>query len=171
MEIEDNTNALFVEPNAYIQHFDGNESKKRKKIVFQEPYETLPNYYLDNDFKKPDRDCSLKPKPKPEHKPEPKQSNNSPFHFPFDLKSFFPLLAGLFKNGGGLSNIMSMLTGGKEKSNGNFDFSSLLSNFTKGGELSNIFELFKGNSVSKTKSNKHELKETDFQIKGYTRVE
>lgn len=56
MEFEDSRFALFSEPNAYIQSFRGNK-EKTKKVVFQEPYETLPNYYINNNFKKRDCDC------------------------------------------------------------------------------------------------------------------
>ncbi len=162
---EDSTKALFAEPNAYIQNYrvEKNE-KKREKIVFQEPYETLPNYYMNNGFKKGDCDCETKPKPNP----KPNNKPNSPFPFSFDFKNLMPLLGGFLKNGN-LSNIVSMLTGKGEKSNGNFNLSQLLSGLGGDG-LSNIFNLFKGSNNSKAK-NKVDLKQTDFQINEYTRVE
>ena len=55
MDFEDNLNSLYCDPNAYIQRFEKEE--KAKKIVFQEPYECLPNFYINNDFKKHDCDC------------------------------------------------------------------------------------------------------------------
>lgn len=61
MEFEDSRFALFPEPNAYIQKFDKEIKKKEiKKIVFQEPYETLPNHYINNNFTKHDCDYVAK---------------------------------------------------------------------------------------------------------------
>ena len=56
MEIEDSRNALFCDPNAYIQQFKP-ENTEVKKVVFQEPYEALPNFYIDNNFSKHNCDC------------------------------------------------------------------------------------------------------------------
>ncbi len=56
MEIEDSRNALFCDPNAYIQKLDNKDKCEPRKIVFQEPYEQLPNFYLDNNFTK--HNCS-----------------------------------------------------------------------------------------------------------------
>lgn len=59
MEFEDSRNALFVEPNAFVQNFNRQERKNNetKKIVFQEPYECLPNHYLNNNFTKHGCEC------------------------------------------------------------------------------------------------------------------
>ena len=58
MEFGDSRNALFTEPNAYIQKFNADcKEKEIKKIVFQEPYETLPNFYINNNFIKHKCDC------------------------------------------------------------------------------------------------------------------
>ena len=58
MEFGDSRNALFTEPNAYIQKFKADcKNKEIKKIVFQEPYETLPNFYINNTFTKHNCDC------------------------------------------------------------------------------------------------------------------
>lgn len=58
MEFEDSRLALFPEPNAYIQKFDKDcKEKNIKKVVFQEPYETLPNFYINNNFTKHGCDC------------------------------------------------------------------------------------------------------------------
>ena len=51
MEFEDNKNAMFCDPNAYIQNFNNNK-KETRKVVFQEPYECLPSRYINNNFKK-----------------------------------------------------------------------------------------------------------------------
>ncbi len=58
MDFEDNLNSLYCDPNAYIQRFEKN--KETKKIVFQEPYECLPSYYINNDLKKHNCDCVAK---------------------------------------------------------------------------------------------------------------
>ena len=58
MEFEDSRFALFPEPNANIQIF---EKRETKKIVFQEPYECLPNYYVNNDFVKHNCNCVANP--------------------------------------------------------------------------------------------------------------
>lgn len=59
MEFEDSRLALFSEPNAFIQNFNNPKQKEKeiKKIVFQEPYETLPNFYINNNFTKHNCDC------------------------------------------------------------------------------------------------------------------
>lgn len=62
MEFEDSRNALFCDPNAYIQRFDVENKCKPKKVIFQEPYESLPAFYLDNNFIKHECDCVLKHK-------------------------------------------------------------------------------------------------------------
>ena len=61
MEFEDSRLALFPEPNAYIQKFNKDcKEKGIKKVVFQEPYETLPNFYINNNFTKHGCDCVAK---------------------------------------------------------------------------------------------------------------
>jgi len=59
MEFEDSRFAIFADPNAYIQNFNMPDcaEKEIKKIVFQEPYETLSNFYLNNNFTKHDCGC------------------------------------------------------------------------------------------------------------------
>ena len=51
MENEDSRNALFCDPNAYIQNFKNNK-KQTEKVVFQQPYEHMSNFYIDNEFSK-----------------------------------------------------------------------------------------------------------------------
>ncbi len=57
MENEDSRNALYCDPNAYIQRFEKKEKHKPRKVVFQEPYEQLPNFYINNNFTKHNCDC------------------------------------------------------------------------------------------------------------------
>lgn len=172
--------------------------KPPQKVVFSEPYESVPNFYLNNNFKKGNCDCIPKPKPKcPPPKPP----------FSFDLKNILPLLSGLFKGGNGASgigNILSILNqnssgeqfrgeqGGVEQGNGwqsggtqggNLDFSSILKTLSNSGGLDGILNLFKPkNKNEKTKSGlfKNNMtnlseddtnKSTDFVIKNYSRVE
>ena len=189
MEFEDSRNALFVEPNAYIQKFDNCKSDKEvKKIVFQEPYETLPNHYLNNNFKKHDCDCVSK-----SHKPnkhdcsfnDKKNFNNHDNNcnhtnkqtgFSFDMKSLLPFL-GLFNKGGGadLSNLVGMLNNGNNLQNNNSSPISLISSLMSNKDMmSGILNLFKGgglNFFNKKQATKKEIKTTDFEIKNYTRVE
>lgn len=165
MEFEDSRNALFVEPNAYIQGFEHHKSKnqnfKQKKIVFQQPYDLMPSYYPDNNFKKNNGD-SLKSNYKEcKHESEHPKSNN----FGFDLKSLLPFL-GMLGNGSpeGLGSIVSKFSSGE----GGFNLANLLPELLKNKDLVSSFL-----SGFKKKSNpqKKELKTTDFEIKNYTRVE
>lgn len=127
MEFEDSRFALFPEPNAYIQKVEKN--KEPKKIVFQEPYECLPNFYMNNNFTKHNCDCVSKSKEngfkdninqhnnplninhdckcnhendvnKNHHHDNCHHSQNSSKQSGFDLKSLLPLL-GLFNKSGG----------------------------------------------------------------------
>lgn len=164
INMEDSRNALFVEPNAYIQKFN-KEEKGIKKVVFQEPYECMPNYYIDNNFKKGNCDCVSKPKDdclKGKEKND-CQNNQGGFNF----QSLLPILSMLGKGGGtDFSQITSLLNGGTNSMN---LISTLLSN--KDG-LSNILNIFKGGGLnSSNKNKKTQIKSTDFEIKNYTRVE
>ena len=87
MEKEDSRFALFTEPNAYVQNYnnancDCKKEKERKKIVFQEPYETLPNFYVNNNFTKHNcvknnQPCDIFPKPHHDYKCNHDILNNS----------------------------------------------------------------------------------------------
>ena len=57
MNFEDSRNAIYCDPNAFIQKQAPKEECKRKKIVFQQPYESMPAFYINNNFKKRDCDC------------------------------------------------------------------------------------------------------------------
>ena len=149
--------------------------KPPQKVVFSEPYESVPNFYLNNNFKKGNCDCIPKPKPKcPPPKPP----------FSFDLKNILPLLSGLFKGGsgaGGIGNILSMLNqnssgeqGGGEQNGawqsggtqgGNLDFSSILKNLSNTGGLDGILNLFKPkNKNEKTKSGLFKNENSNFNF-------
>lgn len=186
MEFEDSRNALFVEPNAYIQKFDSKEKNKTKKIVFQEPYECMPNYYLNNDFKKGDCDCVHKKHNKDnceqkENKnwwnvgllPKNEQKTNG---LGFELKNLMPLL-GLFNKSGGanLGQIVGLLNNSNSQENGNVNPINLVSGlFSNNNAIGGILNLFKSGGFgmfNKSKGEKKEIKTTDFEIKNYTRVE
>ena len=198
MEFEDSRNALFVEPNAYIQNFNGQERKNNetKKIVFQEPYECLPNHYLNNNFTKhgcecitkhgnnahDKQDCNCNNKHKNENQCDNNCCDKNNNHndkkngfFGFDLKKLMPLLS-LLGNGGnsGLGQIASLLNNSEsdlKNSNPMNLISSLMSNKDA---MSGILNLFKGGGLNfsgKSKPSKKEIRTTDFQIKNYTRVE
>lgn len=167
MEYEDSRYALFTEPNAYIQRFDNCEKKETKKIVFQEPYENIPNFYIDNGFKKGDCDCVNKPK-------EDKKPSCPSNPFPFDFKNLLPLLASLGKGGGGLSNLISILgsnTKNGDENNSGFNLSNLMSlfnNSNSGGlNLNGLMNMFRGNKNTQKKK----MQSTDFDIKNYKRVD
>lgn len=198
MEFEDSRNALFAEPNAYIQSFNKQEKidKKVKKIVFQEPYECLPNYYTKNNFTKKGCECISKHSKNVhdkqdcncnhKHQNENQCDNNccdknnnhndkKPAFFGFDLKNLMPILS-LFGNGGnsGLGQMVGLLNNSESalKNSNPMNFiSGLMSNKDA---MNGILNLFKGgglNFLGKSKPSKQEIKTTDFQIKNYTRVD
>ena len=164
MDFGDSRNALFVEPNAYIQKFEKKNKEEIKKIVFQEPYEQLPNFYINNNFEKRGCDC-VKDK-KDTCSRECRSSDLIKKNSGFDLKKFLPLLGSFGKSG-------------------SFDFSSIIRNFQNlegGGDLitgvsnliassggvGNILNLFKKDNKQIIKK---EIKTTDLEIKNYTRVD
>ncbi len=166
MENEDSRMALFCEPNAYIQKYDYDSQKcppsQARKVVFQEPYENLPTYYPDNNFKK--GNCSCLPKQPCKHD-KAKDCGQS-----FDIKNILPLLTGLLGNsGGGLNNILSSMNLGN--GTGSFDMSNLISTVASNPNmLSSILNLFKGKGAKK-KSSDFKMKSSDLCIKDYVRVE
>lgn len=152
MNFEDSRNALFVEPNAYIQKFEN--PGKTKKIVFQEPYECVPQHYLNNDFKK--GDCVCQKKPKCESQPPPPN---------FDLKNLMPLMSVFTKNSN-LNDIVSLFS-----KSGGIDLQNLLTSVLSNKDMfGGILKLFSGNKKQKI-DNKKEIETTDYQIKNYTKVE
>lgn len=171
MEFEDNKNAMYCDPNAYIL---SNKKQQTKKVVFQEPYECLPNRYLNNNFNKHGCDFCCKPKPKQRPKCDCEKENcksqNPNSSFPFDVKDFFPLLSGIGGvNNSGIGNIISMLgnvgIGGNNSGSG-FDVSKVLSSLMSNGGGNLLNGLFK-----KRDKKEHNIKSTDIPIKNYTRVE
>lgn len=180
MEFEDSRTALFVEPNAYIQKYD--KKAEKKKIIFQEPYECMPNYYIDNGFKKGDCDCvnkKIHSNKTDEHKHNNREPQNSKQSgLGFDIKSLLPLLS-LFNKGGGadFSSIVGMLNNGEGSSqNGNASnplnlVSNLMSNKDMMGAVLNLFKGGGLNLFNKKQKTKKEIQTTDFEIKNYTKVE
>ena len=190
---EDSRNALFVEPNAYIQKYESKEKNNPQKIVFQEPYECLPNYYLNNNFKKGSCDCVLKNQ-NDKHKSNLNnhdcncnrinhQDNNCnndnkarQSGLGFDLKNLMPLFS-LFNKGGGANfgQLVGLLNNGNSRSGGMSNPMSLISGLLSNQDaMSGILNIFKGgglNLFTKKQSTKKEIKTTDFEIKNYTRVE
>lgn len=166
MEFEDSRNALFTEPNAYIQNnisLQTEQIKKPKKIIFQEPYDCLPNYYLNNGFRK-NEESKRKQLPIREEKTVEKSTNLPGF----DFKNLLPMLGVL--GGGSTSGLAGLLSSVMSEGNG-LDFTKLVSSLLQNkDDLSSILKLFTGKKNEiKMKQNK-DLKSTDFEIKNYTRV-
>ena len=179
----DNTNALFPEPNAYIQNFNKKE-KEQKKVVFQEPYDRLPTFYINNDFKKGDCDCV----------PKPKKHNDLQNTFPFNLKNLLPMISSLGgSSGDGLGNIISMLSNSglsnltslfssnsqtnSQNENAQTQTNNILPNFNNilsslgGNGLGNILNLFKIFSNNSQNSKAKTMKSSDIIIKDYKRID
>lgn len=199
MQFENNVNAMFCDPNAYIQRYEKKEQeKKTEKVVFSEPYETLPNYYIDNHFKKHNCDCI--PKLKNDKNGDRcgcdnclngghlnnyqcnsnhdcKSNHGANNVFGFDFKNILPLL-GLFNKGGGadLSGLIKTLNNNNDSSiESNSTAMNLISSLMSNKNMmSGIMNLFSGGGLNlfnkKSKSTK-EIKTTDYEIKNYTRVE
>lgn len=165
--MEDSKNALFVEPNAYINHFNKQEKcevKPIKKVVFSEPYDCMPNFHIDNNFHKGDCECVNKKDchQSNQHDCKPHPPCNKP-NFGFDIKNFLPILSSFNKGGFGgldLNSVSSMFN-----SSGGLDFSKLLSNPQL---ITSVMSMFGGNKKTSTK--KEEIVCTDYEIKNYTRV-
>ncbi len=157
MNLEDSRNALFVEPNAYIQKFESTNINKPKKVVFQEPYESMPPYYLNNNFTK--GDCGCLPKIK-----ENKNKQNQEF----DFKNLMSLVS-MFTKNLNINDMVSMFTNGKD---GGLNIQNLLSSvLSNKGMLGNVLNLFGGKKIIKDKLSKKEIIATDYEIKNYTKVE
>lgn len=182
--MEDSKNALFVEPNAYINkfnRFENCEIKPIKKVVFSEPYDCMPNYYFNNHFEKGDCNCVPNKKSKDYHNHNQDKKFNcntenydcncnqnskcnnatNKNNLNFNLQSLMPLLSG-FNKGGGLdfNSISSLFNSG-----GGFDFSKLLSNPDLIKSALNLFTGKKGKSKPK-----EEIICSDYEIKRYTKV-
>ena len=178
--MEDSKNALFVEPNAYINHFnktDKCEVKPIKKVVFSEPYDCMPNFYFNNHFEKGDCNCvnnvqqqnckcndkNINTNHSCDCNKNHDCNNHNKSNFGFDIKNLMPILSGLNKGGSGLdlSSISSLLS----NSGGGFDFSKLLSNPDL---IKSALSLFSGKN--KKIKPKQEIICTDYEIKRYTKL-
>ena len=187
MIFEDSRNAIYCDPNAYIQKCNKKEIREPKKVVFSEPYESLPAFYIDNNFKKGNCDCVPKHKKDLTHNHIAEQVNgydnfdhckhddncnhdggSKKSGIGFNFKSLLPLL-GLLNKGGGadLSQIVGLLNNNSQKDN-NSNPMTMISNLLSSGGFGNILNIFQDGK--KSKSAKKELKTTDFEIKNYTRV-
>jgi len=175
MGFEDNKNAIYCDPNAYILNYKC--ETKTRKVVFQEPYECLPPFHINNNFKKHNCKCVCGNGNKSNQncKKEEKNKNynsKSNVPFSFDLKSLLPLLS-LFSGTGnntGLSDILSMIGNGCEDGKNNsssLDFSKVISTFLNNGNGLN----FLSGLIKRPQKKEHEMKSTDVPIKNYTRVE
>lgn len=164
MENEDSRYALFVEPNAYIQNYN-KERKGIKKIIFSEPYESVPNFYINNNFEKHDCCCSRKPKPKFDSKAI--ETNM------FDFKNILPLLSGLLGKGFDSSKLVSMLTNSQNHKIGNDNLLSNIMNILSSDIGKNILSLLANKttkSMEKSNKNIEKIKSTDFCIKDYKKI-
>ena len=176
MDFEDSGNALFCDPNAYIQRFEKKEKCNPRKIVFQQPYESMPNFYIDNNFKKGDcgciprgHDCDCNHGNKQQknqtknnhdcncdyqHHHDDDCHNNKTSKqngFDFDLKNLFPLLS-MLNNGGGanLSQLVGMLnnTNNSQNVNNSNPMNLISSILSNPNALSGILNMFKGGGVN-----------------------
>ena len=149
--MEDSRNALFVEPGAYIMRYEKSD-KTPKKIIFQEPYESMPSYRMHEISHRATRS---------EDRSNTHESKNAS---PFNLSALSPILS-MF-GGGGLGNvgdIMSSLNGG-----GLMNFVNSL--MTNPNMMKNVIGLF-NKKESNESSARHEIKKSDLEIKNYTKVE
>ena len=177
--MENSINAIYCDPNAFVNK----QSKEPpKKVVFQEPYDCLPKFYIDNKFTKHSSECV------PTHKTKSNihdlNANSSPPALSsFDFKKILPLFANLLnKNSSGLSGIVSLLGGAKDANLNNESLTGVLQNLLGSGNMNigKLLGLFSGNNSGSKKGLfglfdnpnkiKKEIKPTDFEINNYTRV-
>lgn len=182
--MKDNVQALYCDPNAYVKL--NKKSNTIKQVVFSEPYDCLPNYYVDYGFKKRSYECAGKQAKKKEEKLNCNSTNkqkcncenvSNPFSNLFGgIMKFLPMLLG--GGNGGIGSILSSLNS-NSKSEGDVsnlisslmksDNGSLLSNlFSNGNIMSSLTRLFTLNKNEKLK--KEDIISTDYEIKNYTRV-
>lgn len=165
MEYEDSRNALFVEPNAYVQTFS-KQKNEIKKVVFSEPYERMPNFYLNNDFKKKDCACVEKEK----HNCQPQKTNCNPF----DFKNILPMLGGFLGKGFDISKIASIMNSNQSTDTNNNSMMTNIMNFLSTDMGKNILNIFTKNSTKnykKNNKNSQKIKSSDFCVDNYERVE
>lgn len=156
MNIEDSRNALFVEPNAYIQNYSRQDKTKTQatKVTNPLPYERIGETPVwDNPNKNNNN----------------QMQQNNPSRSGFDMKNIMSLLGALGKGKSDISGIMNLFGGmGQQKpranSNGFADFiSTMLSNKDMLSTISNLFLKKNDSSTSK--------EEGDFVINNYTKVD
>lgn len=154
--MEDSRNALFVEPGAYVQHHT-RPGEEKKKIIFQEPYESIPRYYPKQELK-PTGDCGCI------HKKGHKTEQKKTF---FDIKSLMPLLGALGQSGGGFNSVTNILSCLSRGDGGGNIIKSLMSNPDMITNISKMF--FK--SKSSEKKDSYQGKKSDIEIRNYTKVD
>ncbi len=156
--MEDSRYALFVEPGAYIQKGTKNPERPQK-IIFQEPYESVPAYHMDSGFQKSKTECNC----------EKKDRMSKPQSSPFNIQSLAPILGALAggtgsKGLGGIGELISSFGGGGGIKN-------LISTIMSNPEmLTSVMKLFTKNKTENIKQ-KSEIKKSDLEIKNYTRVQ
>lgn len=178
--MNENVEALYCDPNAFIRPNKDNP-KKIKQVVFSEPYDCLPNYYINYGFKK--GGCECIPKHKEENCKHKNSNDNKKCECSTNPNPFSSLL-------GGLTNFLPMLLNGgndgiaKAFSNSglgdNLGVGNLLSNFA--GAENNLFGQLLSNGdliskmlgmlkINKTQNDKvKDIISTDYEIKKYTKV-
>lgn len=168
MEFEDSRKSIFCDPNAYVQHC---ETQQIKKVVFSEPYDCLPTFYIDNSFKK--HSCECIPNRQPPKRP---CSNHGSM---FDLKSIMPILLGVLnKGGGGSQDLTKLMTGFMQPDSAGIDLKSLIATLAKNPKIiESVLSVFKGKGLKsffkKTNSKTSDFKQetTEHVINDYTRVD
>jgi len=181
--MNENVEALYCDPNAFIK-IKKDTPKKIKQIVFSEPYDCLPNYYVNYGFKK--GSCECIPKHKEENCKHKNSKDNKNCGCGNNSNPFSSLL-------GGITNFLPMLLNGKNNNlgnvfsqlnsgvNGDFELGKLLSNFkigsgneflgqllSNGDLISKVLGMFKSDKSQNDKFN--DIVTTDYEIKKYTRV-
>ncbi len=173
MDFNDQSQNLYCDPNAYVQNCPIYCNHPPKKVVFSEPYSVMPNFYINNNFKKGNCACLPKPKPKP------KLPQHCPPFGNFNLgglgEMFSKLMAGgglnnLLSNmgGGGIGSIIAALSGmnnADSKDEKTTTQNSILSNLLSNGGLNNLFNIFKPSTTTPAPKN------TPNSIKDYVIVE
>ena len=189
MNFEDSRYALFSEPNAYVNK-DVRVKTQAKKVVFSEPYETLPNYHINNNFNKKYQNKNAETIKNPKHfqnnenrnyqNNENRNQNAQNFHSnnsisnplsslagQFNLQGLLPLISKLFSsNANGLGNVLSVLNNQNNQGGG---LASLLSNPEVLNSAIGLFKNFNNKKPNKIIENK--IKSTDFLIKDYVKVD
>lgn len=157
MNDEDSTKALFPEPNAYLQNC---LKSKTSKVVFSEPYDNMPPFYLNNNFKKGGCDCV--------HHPQCAQSNiKLPNFNGFNFQNLLPIISSILGKNDSINMFMPIIKAfGDGK---NVDFNKIITSLLTNKEVLNGIK----NKFVKTptSNNVGSIEETDFPIDDYKRVD